>query len=220
MGLETASYVSDLVITNPTSNDPKNEGDDHIRLIKTAVKASLPKDLRSVSSPVLGQSLFYNGIAFENRESFITHLSKTGSVANVVTAGATITSNILLTDGALGDVWAMHANSDAYITVPADNPQFEVSFNAAITVPDANEYFLVQFQLYNNTTGAIQRYQEIIMAPTGVGTIYLSGLITPNSKLETQAAAEQLYLRFVTSSINSSAATLTLASFNVFFKRP
>lgn len=40
MGLETGTYISDLNSANPTSSDPKSQGDDHIRLIKSTVKAS------------------------------------------------------------------------------------------------------------------------------------------------------------------------------------
>lgn len=39
MGLETASVISDLVTTNPLASDPRNEGDDHIRMLKAVVKA-------------------------------------------------------------------------------------------------------------------------------------------------------------------------------------
>lgn len=42
MGLESGSYINDLVITNPTGSDGKNQGDDHLRLIKTADKNSFP----------------------------------------------------------------------------------------------------------------------------------------------------------------------------------
>jgi hypothetical protein len=38
MSLETGSYINDLVVTNPTSTDPKSQGDDHFRLIKTVLK--------------------------------------------------------------------------------------------------------------------------------------------------------------------------------------
>lgn len=37
MALETASYVGDLVATNPTSTDPKSQGDDHLRLLKSVL---------------------------------------------------------------------------------------------------------------------------------------------------------------------------------------
>lgn len=42
MALETATYISDLVATNPTASDPKSQGDDHIRLLKSTVKATFP----------------------------------------------------------------------------------------------------------------------------------------------------------------------------------
>jgi len=40
MSLETATYIYNLVATNPTSTDPKSEGDDHIRVIKSVIKNS------------------------------------------------------------------------------------------------------------------------------------------------------------------------------------
>jgi hypothetical protein len=40
MGLETGSVISDLVITNPTAGDPVSQGDDHLRLLKTVIKAT------------------------------------------------------------------------------------------------------------------------------------------------------------------------------------
>ena len=42
MGLETGDFIDDLVITNPGSNDPKSEGDDHLRLIKKIIQQSFP----------------------------------------------------------------------------------------------------------------------------------------------------------------------------------
>lgn len=43
MGLETGSYIGDLVVTNPVgATDALSTADDHLRLIKTTVKGSLP----------------------------------------------------------------------------------------------------------------------------------------------------------------------------------
>ena len=38
MGLETATYISQLVPTNPTSSDPVSQGDDHLQLIKDVLQ--------------------------------------------------------------------------------------------------------------------------------------------------------------------------------------
>lgn len=42
MGLESATYVSDLTATNPLSTDKRKQGDDHLRLLKTVLKTTFP----------------------------------------------------------------------------------------------------------------------------------------------------------------------------------
>lgn len=42
MALETGTYISDLVSTNPTVSDNISQGDDHIRLLKATIKATFP----------------------------------------------------------------------------------------------------------------------------------------------------------------------------------
>jgi len=42
MALETANYIDELVITNPTASDSVSQGDDQLRLIKKVVKQSFP----------------------------------------------------------------------------------------------------------------------------------------------------------------------------------
>jgi hypothetical protein len=42
MGLEASTYLSGLVSTNPVSGDSQQQGDDHLRLIKSVLKATFP----------------------------------------------------------------------------------------------------------------------------------------------------------------------------------
>lgn len=42
MALETATYIDDLVTSNPSAADPTEQGDDHIRMIKTVLKNTFP----------------------------------------------------------------------------------------------------------------------------------------------------------------------------------
>lgn len=42
MGLESATYIDDLITTNPVSSDNTSQGDDHLRLLKTILKATFP----------------------------------------------------------------------------------------------------------------------------------------------------------------------------------
>lgn len=49
MGLETGTYISDLVITNPLGSDAKSTADDHLRLIKSCLKATFPNVTNAVT---------------------------------------------------------------------------------------------------------------------------------------------------------------------------
>lgn len=42
MGLESATYINQLVNSNPTGSDGKSQGDDHLRLIKAVLQNSFP----------------------------------------------------------------------------------------------------------------------------------------------------------------------------------
>jgi hypothetical protein len=42
MALESATTINQLVATNPTLTDPKAQGDDHLRLIKSTLKNTFP----------------------------------------------------------------------------------------------------------------------------------------------------------------------------------
>lgn len=50
MPLETANFISDLVTSNPAASDGLNNTDDHLRLIKAAVKTSFPNITGAVTA--------------------------------------------------------------------------------------------------------------------------------------------------------------------------
>lgn len=50
MGLESATYISQLVSTNPTSTDPKSQGDDHLRLIKSTLQNTFPNVTNAITA--------------------------------------------------------------------------------------------------------------------------------------------------------------------------
>jgi len=42
MSVESATYVNQLDSSKPASGDPRSEGDDHIRLLKSTIQATFP----------------------------------------------------------------------------------------------------------------------------------------------------------------------------------
>jgi len=57
MAVESATWVTQLVSTNPVVGDPVGEGDDHLRMLKTVLKNSFPSTSTTAIVPnVSGQS--------------------------------------------------------------------------------------------------------------------------------------------------------------------
>lgn len=50
MALESGTYISDLVVTNPAASDSRSQGDDHLRLIKATVKNTFPNVAGAVTA--------------------------------------------------------------------------------------------------------------------------------------------------------------------------
>ena len=61
MALESAPYINSLDINNPTATDPKNQGDDHLRLIKSAIKASFP-NVAGAATPTHTELNYVTGV--------------------------------------------------------------------------------------------------------------------------------------------------------------
>lgn len=78
MALETGNFISDLVNTNPTGTDPRNQGDDHLRLIKSVLLSTFP----NISGAMTLSHTQLNALVTD----YLTKADNLGSVANAVTA--------------------------------------------------------------------------------------------------------------------------------------
>lgn len=83
MGLESATYISDLVDTNPASSDAKSQGDDHIRLLKSTIQATFP-NVSGAVTPTHVELNFVDGVT----SAIQTQLDAKGAVAGQTWSGA------------------------------------------------------------------------------------------------------------------------------------
>lgn len=83
MALETGTYISDLVATNPTASDPKSQGDDHLRLVKSTVKATFPNVTGAVT-PTHTQLNYVGGVT----SALQTQIDTKGAIAGQAWTGA------------------------------------------------------------------------------------------------------------------------------------
>ena len=91
MGLETGTYLDALVPTNPASTDGLAQADDHIRLLKSALKNTLP-NLSGAVSATQAELNVLDGITSSTSElNVLAGITATTAELNF-TAG--VTSNI------------------------------------------------------------------------------------------------------------------------------
>lgn len=71
MGLETGTFISDLVSSNPPSTDLESQGDDHLRLIKSVLQASFPGANRAFPIPTfVSKSTDYTILSTDQNVTF------------------------------------------------------------------------------------------------------------------------------------------------------
>lgn len=84
MALEAAGWISELDATNPVSTDKKKQGDDHIRMLKTVLKAVFPNASKAFRFPTVSssQTASFSVVAADQNKLF---LISTASVAVTAT---------------------------------------------------------------------------------------------------------------------------------------
>ena len=106
MGLESATFINQLVDTNPTGADNASQGDNHIRLIKSTMKATFPNitgavtvshtDLNSVTGKLNLTGGTLTGALNGTTASFSGSVTTTGGFVGNLTGNLTgnVTGNV------------------------------------------------------------------------------------------------------------------------------
>jgi len=99
MALESATYIDGLVTSNPTGSDNISQGDEHIRLIKTVLKNTIPNAASAMVSLVKVTRLE------DNSTVSIRSASMTDAATFSITK-VSATSNLLIQASLFGGLWA------------------------------------------------------------------------------------------------------------------
>ena len=96
MALESTTYIDGLVITNPTGTDPRSQGDDHIRLVKSTIRSTFPNVSGAMTATHTELNLIdgYTGTTAELNYLDVPTLG-TAEASKAVTADASgVTTNL------------------------------------------------------------------------------------------------------------------------------
>jgi microcystin-dependent protein len=182
MALETGTYISDLNASNPVSTDGLSAADDHLRLIKSTVKATFP----SVSGAITATHTEINAVADGDTAATATTLvdgdrfvmNDDGTMKQVaitdvqtyVDANMTLRTDVVTTDSIADDAVTTAKIPDAAIT--AAKLAVGAAFVAGMVMPFAGSsapsgWLLAYGQDVSRTT-----YSDLFSA---IGTTYGSG---------------------------------------------
>ena len=125
MALESSTYINGLVATNPTSSDNISAGDNHIRLLKSTIKATFPNVTGAVSgthTAINSAVIAANAATNANTASAIVKRDGSGNfTAGTITAalsGNASTASTLQTARTIGGV---SFDGSANINLPGVN---------------------------------------------------------------------------------------------------
>lgn len=196
MGLESATYIDGLVETNPTSSDNANQGDNHLRLIKAAIKATFP----NITGPVTA-----------------THTALSASYLPL--AGGTVSGPITASGGVVGNASTATALQTARtINGVSFNGTANISFNSdAVAEGSTNQYFTTARARaaisaagdlsYNPTTGVIS------FSATGAPVVSVAGK-TGSVTLNTADVTESSNLYFTNARARTAISVSGAGSYN------
>lgn len=182
MALETATYIGDLDSANPLGSDQKSKGDDHLRLIKACLKASLSgftgpviiygADTGSVNnyaltpSPALGA--YVTGMMIlltpsaTNTTSSTINISALGTKAIVDVAGNAVTSGDLVA----GSYYQLVYNGTDFRIINGITKNYadQLAFSGTLPSQTSNG------GKYLTTDGSNASWFDILTSPALLGT--------------------------------------------------
>lgn len=202
MGLETATYISDLNSSNPTAGDLKSQGDDHIRLVKSTVKATFP-NVSGAVTPTHTELNYVDGVTSAvqtqiDAKAALASPTFTGVPAAPTAAAATNSTQLATTAFVQGEIAAVNAQSGVTLSInstasisAAAGTHYVVTNAGAVTVtlptgPAAGSYVWVT--VGNDRT-------DNVIAQGGSKIMSLAENLTINNRYAT------VQLRYINSTI-------------------
>ena len=110
MALESTTYINGLVATNPAGTDARSQGDDHIRMVKSSVKATFP-NITGAITPTHTELNYVDGVTSAlqtqmDTKSPLASPTFTGTPAAPTASAGTNTTQVATTAFVEADVTA------------------------------------------------------------------------------------------------------------------
>lgn len=169
MGLEAATYLSDLVTTNPVAGDSVGAGDDHIRLLKSTLQTTFPNASKAFRFPTTSAKSADFTVDADHTLWVVSAsgAARTATLPAAATAGAGYRAAIIKIDSSTNTVTV---DGDGSETInDATNYVLRSQYDAVVVESDGTEWWV------------IQAVQGALLAAILSGSIRQTGVITPTT---------------------------------------
>ena len=200
MGLETGTFIDSLNSSNPAAGDPVNEGDDHIRLVKSTVKATFPNISGAVTSTHTELNLL-DGVTANTTELNYVDITTLGTAqaSKAVTADAnkditgvrnlTVSGTLTIGSDTATTLQAVYPVGSIYINATVStNPGTLLGFGTWVAfgagrVPVGIDATQTEFDTAEETGGSKTHTLTIAEMPSHTHDVTMSTSDTDNNNL-------------------------------------
>jgi hypothetical protein len=174
MGLESATFINGLVETNPTSSDNANQGDNHLRLIKAALKATFPNLTGAVTATQATLNTPYLPLAGGTLTGGLAGTTASFSGAVTATGGVVGNASTATTLQTARTINGVSFNGSANISFGTDSVA-EGSTNLYFSNARARSAISASGSLaYNSATGVISFTDAVTSVAGKTGAVALN----------------------------------------------
>lgn len=115
MTIESATYINGLNASYPAASDPKSEGDDHLRLLKSTVKATFPNVTGAVTPTQADLNVLAGAASGAVTGLNVTTQTATNSTT-LAASTAMVQAAILASSGVTAALPGQSGNAGKYLT--------------------------------------------------------------------------------------------------------
>jgi len=233
MGVETATFISQLSATNPLGTDPISQGDDQIRLVKSVLQSQFTSLGATAVTGTAAELNLIDGVTATTAELNYLDITTLGTsedskaltqASSVVTVGATSGNQVLnvashdLVDGGLKLAGTLVTSSASEINkldgLGATTTELDYTNVATLGTSEASKAITMDSSSVTNFVDkVIQRpeikdYSETYNASSGSGTVTLD--ISTGNVFQHTASGGNVTFAFSNPSPTDKACSITL----------